>query len=214
MMLFSTGICIGITSVFLINAISNLGINSTKSLLDRIGLDGYLISTVSVNENDIIALSNCKNVQYLSTSIQVTAVTADGNELKCVGGNSQIEKIYSLEILRGDFFDSNNILQSNPVCVISSNCAKHLFNSVDCLGQHITININSYSQRMTIIGIYKSDKISENSNININEPIYMPYTLLNAITNSNTNKLLIKELNQTSHFISLNLKEKSKKHLN
>lgn len=191
-MLFSLSICIGVASVFLISSISNYGIKSTKTLLDRMGLDGYVISAETIKATDIIQLSDCRNVEYISPTVSYVSIDTTNNKTNLVGGNSQITKIYSLDIAAGNFFSNIDVLNSEALCVISSNTAKKLFNSINCIGQKICFCANYNSQCFTVIGVYQSDKISEGTDIGFDEPVYVPYTTLNALTGQTVHSLLIK----------------------
>ena len=193
LLLYSISICIGVTSVFLINSISNYCINSAQLMLDKMGIDGYILSSNLINDKDILTLNTCHCVDYVTPIFNAVSYETNKTEVKCVGGNSQIKDVFSLEISKGEFYDNQDVNLANEVCVIGTGTAQKLFNTDNCIGQKLNININSFSEQLTIIGLYKSDKIT--SEIDFNEPIYIPYTLISAINNQAVNSILIKTKN-------------------
>lgn len=190
--LFSISICIGVASVLTINSISNYCIESAKLMLDRMGIDGYVIKTKSICDEDILALNQCKYVKYVTPITTALSQNVHLDEMQCVGGNSQISEIYSLNIEKGRFYSNKDLYDNNAVCVIGSNTAHSMFKTSNCIGQKISINIKAYSQSVKIVGVYSSDKISTASGLGLSEPIYFPYTFLSAINKQTNNSLMIK----------------------
>jgi len=160
-------------------------------MLDRMGVDGYIIKTKSILNEDILNLSKCKYIQSITPITTAISFDTELNEIKCVGGNSQISEIYSLNIEKGSFYTNKDINSNNAVCVVGSNTANNLFKTSNCIGQKINISIKSSSQSVTVIGVYTSDKISTASGLAETEPIYFPYTFLSAINSQTNNSLLI-----------------------
>lgn len=201
-LLNSISICIGIASVYLINSISNYCLNSAQQMLDRMGMDGYMITASSITANDMICLNKCANIKEISPILSAVSFETRDNKTKCIGGNSQIKDIYSVEIIKGKFYSFEDVDLCNNVCVISSNTAINKYKTLNCTGQSISLNINSVPIAFKIIGIYKSDKLSDMANMEYNEPIYMPYTALPSFNQPATTSVILQSSNHNNDVVS------------
>ncbi len=189
-LLNSVGISIGIFSVLIINALSNYGIDSAQKTLDRMGINGYVITSNTITEDDIAKLNICPSIKNVSPIIKAVSYQSDNNSINIVGGDSDLKIINSLKLVHGEFFNTNHLNSIEPVCVVSSNYAIERFGTDKCIGQQIVLVINGFSQLFNIIGVYKSDSIIEASGIN-NEPIYAPYTVLSSMLSKDCNSIII-----------------------
>ena len=201
-LLNSISICIGIASVYLINSISNYCVNSAQQMLDRMGMDGYIITAATISTNDLISLSKCVNIKDISPIISAVSYETSKNELKCIGGNSLIKDIYSVEITKGKFYSFEDVDLCNNVCVVSSNTALSKYNTLNCIGQVVSLNINSIPVSFEIIGIYKSDKLSNIADMEYNEPVYIPYTALPYLNQPTTMSVVLQADSHNNTFVS------------
>jgi ABC-type antimicrobial peptide transport system, permease component len=119
--------------------------------------------------------------------IENTFVIQNGVRInaKIIGVATSYFNIYNLPVERGDYFTNYQNSYGLPVCVIGSNVASKLFNTVDPVGQWLKFG----SVWLKVVGVLKKSDVSvtafANVGVNVyNDNVFIPVkTMLNRYKN-------------------------------
>ena len=175
------GIIIGIMSVLLILVISDgyeeqmkLDLNKKASSI-IIKVDPT--KTEKFITRDLLSrLSEHYNGQIYGIDL-VDTISADGQSVSYRGqevtvnlfgdGNAILQE-NAMTLLKGRFYDFDELINGDYVCVIPENVATKIFGYSDILGKQLTISVKNKSHDFTVIGIIATsdwDISQENKNI-------------------------------------------------
>lgn len=202
--LYSLSVGVGITAVLTVSSLADYGICSAQGSLDSIGLDGYTVSTVGISNDDYLKMCMAGGVKYASPIYTAKSTIAD-KSVTLLGIDKSIEKMYSLKMLNGVFFEIDDVLNCRSVCVISSNMSELLFNTDNSIGNAVNVSVNGVTLQLTVCGVYRSDPIVDGYVKDmVDERLYIPYTVLQPALNNATDSLAVMTYdNVTDAFIDV-----------
>lgn len=189
------GIIIGISSVITIVSIGS-------------GLKSDVMSNSEVKTADVIVNSNEVNYTSIITPEDIAAVQAKLGDLSPgVVGQTQtygsvttrkgsfdayvtltfpaaVNDPNQKKVVRGSFWDEDNLQNGDPVCVLDRASALYLFGTDDIIGMDMDISVENTLQTVRITGVRDSDPETMAANeqamsmFGMQMPIYleMPYT--------------------------------------
>ncbi len=214
-------ITIGIASVLLVSSIGNSGEKMIEKELKNIGVNGIAIyqndvaNGVPLVEKDAEKLKNkFRNIQYISPMIADQG-TIKFNKLNSdailLGIGEDAGKIYNVTLIHGRLPSEYDIRSGNSVALIDNELAEKVYKRTNVVNKKIVMRINGKSKELRIIGVIKSQKelIDNISNNRVPNLLYVPYTTLNELRNTDEiNHILLKtsqegEAEQYTKFISV-----------
>lgn len=201
-------IVIGVTSVLLINSVSNAGTKMISDELNSLGIDCISITSQDTDEflltnNDINNLSKINGVKdvygFYSHGGAISTNKTNGNVIFW-GLSDPDNHLLSIDLLYGEFINQEDIAKTLPVCVIDKETAINYFGKEDAVGEQLSAYINDYKIDMTVIGISgKSDGIlSEVINGFIPEIVYTSSNLIQYLCETNAISQISVTMNEMS----------------
>ncbi len=214
-------ITIGIASVLLVSSIGNSGERIIEKELENIGVNGISIYRKDATDGvplvgkDAEALKNkFKNIQYISPMIADQG-TIKFNKLNSdailLGIGEDAGKIYNVTLLHGRLPSEFDIRSGNSVALIDNELAEKVYKRTNVINKKIVMRINGKSMELRIIGVIKTQKelIDSISNNRVPNLLYVPYTTLNNLRDTDQiNHILLKtsqesEVEQYTRFLSV-----------
>ena len=200
-------IAISIFAIVMVSTISATGDFLINNELDSIGLDSMTIGVTNNSEDGETVLNSeiysvMGGIDGIDSS---TPVIMDSGSYKLgLKGNGETlfwgisEKAYeiiALDILYGEMFTSQDILESNKVCLIDEAIAQQSYQRTNVVGKEIALTVNGIAHNFKIIGVLQKESSLLNNvagNIMPNF-IYMPYsTLSNFSAKSGYDQIVFK----------------------
>lgn len=139
------------------------------------------IKSQSENQDRLISYSDVEDlksyfssgyVSYMNEMDTLLGVENTGYPVKAVMSGENLDNFSGLNILRGDFFSSDQYENGNKVAVISETLAQKLFTTHNIIGNEI----NMFGSKYKIIGLYqnKNSLLSLLTSDGI-ERVYIPF---------------------------------------
>ena len=189
-------IVIGVTSVLLINTVSNAGTVVISNELNSLGIDCISITSQDADEftlsnDDLENLSKIEGVKdvygFFSQGGGITVENQTGNVIFW-GLSDPDNHLLSIELIHGEFINETDISNRIPVCVIDKETAIKYFGSENAVGRELYAYIGDSKIKLTVIGVAgKSDGIlSEVINGFIPEIIYTSSNLMQYMCDTNS----------------------------
>lgn len=189
-------IVIGVTSVLLINTVSNAGTVVISNELNSLGIDCISITSQDADEftlsnDDLENLSKIEGVKdvygFFSQGGGITVENQTGNVIFW-GLSDPDNHLLSIELIHGEFINETDISNRIPVCVIDKETAIKYFGSENAVGREFYAYIGDSKIKLTVIGVAgKSDGIlSEVINGFIPEIIYTSSNLMQYMCDTNS----------------------------
>ncbi len=135
--------------------------------------------TPGLNRNDYKAIKKIvPQLHKISPEIILNSQVIYRNERiqgQCIGVSNDYFDIYSLKLKKGVFFNSTQVKEGQPVCILGGELAKRLFRSTNPIGKSVKFG----SVWLEVIGILGKEKVS-NINTdkygfsNLNSAIFVP----------------------------------------
>jgi putative ABC transport system permease protein len=190
-MLTMLGVIIGSGSIVLVVTIALGGQRYVLSQIEGIGAN--LVSARVVNPGEAGALAaedyiSPGDLQSIEQEMpDIVAVAAGTNELPMtivtagqerpitlVGVTEGFDRIRNLEILRGRYFDSDDMASRSKVCLLTEDLARRVFPFDDPAGKNIRVGELQFS----VIGVVR-DRVASFSQTEIRkESVIVPFSLL------------------------------------
>ncbi len=130
------------------------------------------------SDEDVTAISDLEDTEAASGLISYWVDAKHKNNnimLDVYGVNSEYEKVENVSLLNGRFLSEEDIKGRRNVIIIDENAANHLFGTVDCLGEVVTL---IGGQEFMVIGVLKlSDSTIMKMAMGTYYQGYMPITV-------------------------------------
>lgn len=203
--LTALSVAIGISSVILISTIGDSGKKIVNTELEKLGVDGITIFESQYSVQKPLLASDARLVQSTIKEIEYAQpivleygafrMNREAGNTLYWGVDSDIEKILDIKMLYGRMPNRLDIRAKNHVAVIDDELAIRSYKRNNVVGKKILLNICGKTYRFDVVGVVKSQKEGLNylTGGSIPDFIYIPYTTLNSIKNSdNITQIAIK----------------------
>lgn len=180
-------IAVGITSVLIISVISSFGKEAVNSELDHLGINGLMLTAHSQNGASVLStddLDILREIDDVQAAIPIVTysghITVDGKTqpLLIWGIDSGADQIISLEMTDGEEINTQNVLNSEYVCLADNAVANNV-------GDKIQVYINKSAYNFQIKGKVTADSgiMQALAGDYLPPIIYVPYTTLQEMLN-------------------------------
>ena len=188
-------IAVGVTSVLIINSVSDFGVTAVSAELDSLGMNGLIVTKESDNDN--LTDSEVQKINSLDGISQVAPVTIktskvyskDASNISTMiwGIDERSEEVISFELLYGRFIDKGDIKSGSKVCMLDGSLAKELYGRENIVGSTVDLLCNSTVESFRVIGVVKTGKGIMQSLMGNYFPafLYAPYTAFDNSPNYN-----------------------------
>ena len=189
-------ILIGVSSVIIVSSVGKAGTNLISNEIEQMGLQGISIYqnknelTLPLYAEDVTKLKKrFKSIEFAIPVILDFAtfrLNKTEGDTVVFGIGEAADKVYNVNLLYGRAPDISDINNSKPVAVIDDELALKSYKRVNVVGKKMMIYYADKREEVTIIGVISSQKqgISKMFGNNIPDFIYLPYTTLNKMRNS------------------------------
>ena len=189
-------ITIGIASVLLVSSIGSTGEKLVINEIEKMGLEG--ISIYKQNSEDGIGL-RAEDIEKLRRRFkEITAATPIVMEMGnfrfssvagsavFIGVGEESTLVYNIKVLHGRIPTKADMKAKKRIAVVDNELAEKTYGRTNVVGKHIKIEIGGNNENFKIIAVIKSQKDGINQMFGNNLPdfIYLPYTTLNDMRNS------------------------------
>ncbi len=187
------GIIIGISSVILIMSLGNGAKNVITEEMAGIAAGQIALYTYDstgsyyITNDDIAAIEeNVEGIKAVNvySGCEGTTTTKKGEfEVQGSGQMASYPYFSTTGILKGRYFNENEYLAGQPVCMIGEEDALRIFGSTDVVGMNLDVTCWGTEVTFTIIGVEKAEESSLFSFTYENSPVYIyfPLTVLSKI---------------------------------
>ncbi len=194
-MLTMLGVIIGSGSIVLVVAVALGGQRYVLSQIQAIGSNLISLNLLSsgdagsftledqITPADLAALKDglAQKVSEVSgtSSLQMTVVVnAQQRPVNLVGATPGFDRIRNLQILRGRYFDSDDMASRSKVCLLTQDLVRRVFPYDDPVGKDIQIG----ELRFTVIGVFKERSATFGETEIMKESAIIPFSLLQYYT--------------------------------
>ncbi len=188
-------IAVGVSSVLIINCVSDFGVSAVSSELDSLGMNGLIVS--SDTGSNIISNDDINKIDHLDGVEQVAPVTvstskvysssAESIDAMIWGIDERADDVVSFGLLYGRFIDKSDIMSNRKVCMLDQSLAVELFGRENIVGKSIDLLCSSTVESFEVIGVVKTGKSIMQALMGNYFPafLYTPYTSFGNLTNYN-----------------------------
>jgi len=167
---------------YIISVIEGVGSNLVLAEVHNPGEARPLILADEITPADMEAVKQGipQIVQAAGTSDIRTTLSLEGAEhpISLVGVSEGFEQIRRLVILRGRYFDQDDMMTRSKVCLITEKLASNLFPNDDPIGQEVRVG----DLHFTIIGVFR-ERVSTFGETEITpESVIIPFSLIKDYT--------------------------------
>lgn len=188
-------IAVGVTSVLIINSVSDFGVTAVSSELDSLGMNGLIVTKESDNldltDNEVEKINNLDGVsQVAPVTIKTSKVytkNTDNISTMIWGIDERAEDVVSFELLYGRFIDKGDIKSNSKVCMLDQSLAEEIYGRENIVGSTVDLLCNSTVESFKVIGVVKTGKGIMQSLMGSYFPsfLYVPYTAFDNSPNYN-----------------------------
>lgn len=173
---------------YIISQIEGVGSNITYAQLTRSGKTTSLADEITLADIKAVHEQIPEVVEVAGTRDLPMTVVVEGHErpISMVGVTEGFQKIRNLEILRGRFFDPEDMSSRNKVAILTPELADALFPKQDPLGQQIKLNdlnftvVGTFRERVSTFGASEIQKYTA----------IVPYQVMQYFTGNEFAKVL------------------------
>jgi putative ABC transport system permease protein len=162
---------------FIISTIEGIGSNLVLAEAISPGVSQSLNVADQITPADLEAIQQgvSQVVQAAGTNVKPAVVTVSGEEhpVNLVGVTADFEKIRRLLVLRGRYFDEDDMRTRSKVCLLTEPLAAEVFPSDNPVGKEIRLG----DLRFTVIGIFKERVASFGETEITPESLIIPFAL-------------------------------------
>ncbi|MFI5059007.1 MAG: ABC transporter permease [Candidatus Acidiferrales bacterium] len=191
--LTTLGVIIGSACIVLVVTIALSGKRYIISQIEGVGSNlvyGWLVKSPVERPADEITPADLRTMEEEIPQIAVTAGTYDEpmavtvnaieHPIRLIGVSEGFEEIRKLLILRGRYFDRNEMTTRRKVCLITQSLAALLFPRDNPVGKELHVG----ELYFTVIGVFK-ERVSTFSQTEITEDsVIIPFSLIKEYTGS------------------------------
>lgn len=189
-------ITIGIASVLLVSSIGSTGERLVINEIEKMGLEGISIYKQS---SEVSQGLRAEDIDKLRRRFkEITAATPIVMEMGnfrfssvagsavFIGVGEESTHVYNIKVLHGRIPTKADMKAKRRIAVVDNELAEKTYGRTNVVGKHIKIAIGENSEDFEIIAVIKSQKDGINQMFGNNLPdfIYLPYTTLNDLRNS------------------------------
>jgi len=173
---------------YIISQIEGVGSNIAYAQLTRSGKTTSLADEITLADIKAVHEQLPEVVEVAGTRDLPMTVVVEGHErpISMVGVTEGFQKIRNLEILRGRFFDPEDMSSRNKVALLTQDLADALFPKQDPLGQQVKLNelnftvIGTFRERVSTFGASEIQKYTA----------IVPYQVMQYFTGNEYAKVL------------------------
>jgi len=173
---------------YIISQIEGVGSNIAYAQLTRSGKATSLADEITLADIKAVHEQIPEVVEVAGTRDLPMTVVVEGHErpISMVGVTEGFQKIRNLEILRGRFFDPEDMSSRNKVALLTQDLADALFPKQDPLGQQVKLNelnftvIGTFRERVSTFGASEIQKYTA----------IVPYQVMQYFTGNEYAKVL------------------------
>lgn len=188
-MLTIIGIAIGVCSVIIIGAISDMGKSAINSELNSIGISGLTIETdkriteETLSLQDLEVVRSAENVRdAIPVMLEYTNAYTKNLVLNSAvwGIDAGAKQIFSLEILHGRLIGKAEVGGCENVCLVDKNFANQTYKRTNIVGKTIRLRLGGVDEEFKVIGVVNSGGNMLQSMLSTYIPtfVYVPYTAM------------------------------------
>ncbi len=187
-------IAIGVFSVVIISAISNMGKDAINYELDSLGIGGVIISTseksnTAIFSNDLDTIKNFDSVEAATPvmmNISTGVVRNIGSEIALWGVNSDASKVIKIDLLYGRLINETDVASRSNVCVIDRELALNNYKRENIVGKNVRLLVGSAYETFEVVGVVSSGGNVLQSLVGNYIPnfVYIPYTTMQTYDRS------------------------------
>lgn len=187
-------IVIGVTSVVIITTVSDFGQQLISQEFESMGIDGLAIS--SKYSDSVLSVDLAKTIEQnfaeISEAMPIISkigtfetYTKSGQAI-ILGVDNSLYETLKITSLYGTCFTSSDINLQKKVCVIDEDLAQLLYGRSNIIGKEIYLTIDGNLEKFEICAIISNQTALIDSFMGENSPnlIYIPYTIMQTITNT------------------------------
>jgi len=205
--LTTLGVVIGSACIVLVVTISLVGQSYILAQIEGVGSNlvyAELIrnGTQATTLKDEITLDDLEAVRHEVPAVSEVAGTHDLQMAVVAGGVERpvtlvavtegFQRIRHLLVLRGRYFDDDDVQSHSKVCLVTEDLARVVFPSSDPVGQDIRVG----ELRFTVIGVFK-ERIATFGQAEItSESVVVPFGLLKSYAGTDKPKVLYAQATQ------------------
>ncbi|WP_192929629.1 ABC transporter permease [Alkaliphilus serpentinus] len=172
------GLIIGIMAVVIITTLGNAAQADIYSAFNEEG-KGKININLNYNterpvqyrdfftEDDVSAVDSHEDVLAASAEITRWVTLNYGNEettINLLGVNSNYNEVESIEVSRGRFLTEEDVRGRRNVIIIDERTAMTLFDTLDCIGEKISVTTGYFTAELMVVGV---DKLSDSAILNM-----------------------------------------------
>lgn len=188
-MLTIIGIAIGVCSVIIIGAISDMGKSAINQELDSLGIGGLILETdkriseAELSPEDLKVIKASKNVKSaIPIMLEYTNAYTKNLVLNSAvwGIDAGAKQIFSLDPLYGRLIGKADVSAYENVCIVDKFFAQQTYKRENIVGKTIKIRLNGMDEEFEVIGVVNSGGNMLQSMLSSYIPtfVYIPYTTM------------------------------------
>lgn len=181
-------IAIGVFSVVIISAISQIGKQAMNYELDSLGIGGIILSTkantaVRMGSSDIEAVKNIPSVEAATPvmmNVSYGIVRNNSTDIALWGVNSDAADVIRIETAYGRLINENDVAECANVCVIDKNLALENYKRENIVGKTVKLLVGSSYESFEVVGVVSSggNVLQGLAGGYIPTFVYIPYTTM------------------------------------
>jgi len=202
-MLTMLGVVIGSASIVLVVTVALAGKRYVVAQIEGVGANLVYANTVdsdetgSMNLADQITPADLEAVkeglpgmvaEAAGTNILSLTMDVDSRQrsINLVGVTEDFEKIRNLQVLRGRYFDQDDLNSRTKVCLLTQELARRIFSYESPVGRDVQVG----ELRFTVIGVFRERVATLGQTEIARESVIVPFPLIRDYTGSDYFKRL------------------------
>lgn len=197
------GIGIGVLSVVVIALIGELGQGILDSTLERMGMNGVIITdkNQSLDEYALNTVSKLPEVQEAMPLISLMTrhkLLGESYSSMLWGVDQNANQVISLDLVTGRLINKGDLAAKSDVCVIDKTIALETFGTCQIIGKTIEVNTGNGYTPLKIIGVVENgvNILQSMTSGALPNFIYMPYTTLMDYSKDYTFSTIVTRINE------------------
>ena len=196
------GILVGVSSVIIINNISQCGSDALTSEIDELGMGGLSVMLKNQNaplaQNELKAIQSLSYVEYampLMFESTDVSIHKEKSPIYLWGIDKSAKDVINLQLIHGRFINTGDLSTYAKNCLIDQSLAKKYYGTDAVTGKKLLINSGGVTNEYRIVGVVKTGGgILENMMGSfIPSFMYIPYTTLQEnLSTGNYSQIAVK----------------------
>jgi len=190
-MLTTLGVVIGSACIVLVVTVALTGKRYVMSQIEGVGANlvyGELVPSAVERPADEITPGDLEAIKYAVPHVVETAGTSDNpmtmvvngaeHSISLVGVTQGFDRIRRLILLRGRYFDDDDLAAQSKVCVLTEAIASNLFHAENPVGKKVRVG----ELHFTVIGVFKERVTTFGQSEITSESILVPFSIIKNYT--------------------------------